>query len=78
MSTTHRIGPYRITINVGPAAFLVLIVLATLVVVFFARPETAELVLTPTGILALIAQGIMRQAFTVERHEPEEGAKPDA
>lgn len=71
MSTTHRIGPYTITINVAPAAFLVLIVIATLVVVFFAPPETAEQVLTPGGILALIAQGIMRQAIEVESTKPD-------
>lgn len=80
LSRTFKVGKTRITVNVAPTAFLLFVVIAVVVIVFFAPAETAEVALTPAGILALVAQAAMRQAFHVER-EPEpasDGGKPEA
>ena len=86
MFTTHRIGTFIVTLRPGPLAFLGFAIVAVLLVVFFAPPENAAIVLAPSGIFGLIVANLMREAFKIERAptgEPEpvkseEGSKPDA
>lgn len=78
-SRSFVVGSTKITINVVPFAFLLFVVIAVIAIVFFAPAETAEVALTPAGILALVAQAAMRQAFQLERLDGEpEPAKPSS
>lgn len=65
MTRNFRFGSLKITVNFVPVLFLSVVIASVLFVVFEAPPETAALVLTPSGIFAMIAASVMKEAFSV-------------